>query len=295
MSISIVYKVNESGFVPCDHLLVGWPTESIPSSGFVGMVTLRNKNKEESYDIYLEKTTDEESLSLEEVFKLDIYAEEKLLMLCIERGMTNFSLYIEGEETMSSATLNEEPLELFDRIDEDGNLLNVVEERNVSHRAGYWHRVAHMWIIKKTKDGTQILVQKRSQNKDSYPGFYDISSAGHVQAGQDVISSAMRELNEELGVVVDRTQLKELGTYKVKHDDEFYGQPFVDRELATVFLVTKEVEIGDLKLQKSEIESVEWMEIDSCCEDVMDTEDKYCIDPTEFEFLYEYLEGEDGK
>ena len=46
----------------------------------------------------------------------------------------------------------------------------------------------------------ELLLQKRSQQKDSYPGCYDISSAGHSPAGVDFIPSALRELKEELGL-----------------------------------------------------------------------------------------------
>ena len=47
-----------------------------------------------------------------------------------------------------------------------------------------------------------VLLQKRSENKDSFPGSYDISSAGHIPSGVDFLESALRELEEELGIPV---------------------------------------------------------------------------------------------
>ena len=43
-------------------------------------------------------------------------------------------------------------------------------------------------------------MQKRSADKDSFPGVYDVSSAGHLPAGEDFRKSAVRELKEELGI-----------------------------------------------------------------------------------------------
>lgn len=50
----------------------------------------------------------------------------------------------------------------------------------------------------------EVLLQKRSDEKDSFPGCYDISSAGHIPAGQGFVDSALRELKEELGVTASR-------------------------------------------------------------------------------------------
>ena len=44
-------------------------------------------------------------------------------------------------------------------------------------------------------------MQKRSLRKNSFPGCYDVSSAGHIKAGDDYLESALRELSEELGIV----------------------------------------------------------------------------------------------
>ena len=43
-------------------------------------------------------------------------------------------------------------------------------------------------------------MQKRAMSKDSFPGKYDTSSAGHIQAGDEPLASGLRELAEELGI-----------------------------------------------------------------------------------------------
>ena len=32
-----------------------------------------------------------------------------------------------------------------------------------------------MWVVREKKEGYDVLLQKRSEKKDSYPGRYDIS------------------------------------------------------------------------------------------------------------------------
>ena len=91
-------------------------------------------------------------------------------------------------------------MELFDIIDENGNPTGKIVERCIAHAEGIPHRTAHIWIIRRRNEKTEILLQKRSRNKDSFPGKFDTSSAGHIQAGDEPMESALRELEEELGI-----------------------------------------------------------------------------------------------
>ena len=91
-------------------------------------------------------------------------------------------------------------MEFLDVVDENGNPTGEVVSREKAHREGIPHRTSHVWIVRIKGGRLQILLQKRSDDKDSYPGCYDISSAGHIPAGKDFVESALRELYEELGV-----------------------------------------------------------------------------------------------
>ena len=57
-------------------------------------------------------------------------------------------------------------------------------------------------------DKDQILLQKRSKNKDLNPGLYTISTSGHVDKGETYRQTAKRELSEELGIQIPIIQKK---------------------------------------------------------------------------------------
>ena len=96
--------------------------------------------------------------------------------------------------------------EILDIVDDNGQPTGEVIDRVTAHREGILHRTSHVWLVR-IKDGRQqVLLQKRSEEKDSYPGCYDISSAGHIIAGSDFETSALRELKEELDVDVEVIQ-----------------------------------------------------------------------------------------
>ena len=91
-------------------------------------------------------------------------------------------------------------MEYFDICDENGRPLGETVSRAEAHRRGIRHRTAHIWIIRLVQGRYEVLLQQRSLQKDSFPGLFDTSSAGHVPAGQEPLPSALRELKEELGL-----------------------------------------------------------------------------------------------
>jgi isopentenyldiphosphate isomerase len=71
------------------------------------------------------------------------------------------------------------------------------ETRRVVHATGLWHRAVHVLVF----DGAgRVFLQKRSMKKDLSPGLWDSSCSGHLDAGEDYDTAAVRELGEEIGV-----------------------------------------------------------------------------------------------
>lgn len=54
----------------------------------------------------------------------------------------------------------------------------------------------------------EFLWQKRSEQVDRHPGFYDISAGGHINLGESLLGAAIRECREEIGVSIDENELQ---------------------------------------------------------------------------------------
>ena len=105
-------------------------------------------------------------------------------------------------------------------------------------------------------------MQKRAMNKESFPGMFDTSSAGHIQAGDEPLESALRELHEELGIQAEPQQMEFTGNFHISYEKEFYGKLFRDNEIAFVYIYSQPVNETKLILQKEEVETVEWFDLE---------------------------------
>lgn len=83
-------------------------------------------------------------------------------------------------------------MEYLDIVDEQGQPTGEIVSRTLAHTEGIRHRTAHIWIVRRKNEHFQVLMQKRAMSKDSFPGKYDTSSAGHIQAGDEPLASGLR-------------------------------------------------------------------------------------------------------
>lgn len=153
-------------------------------------------------------------------------------------------------------------MELLDVVDENGIPTGETVEREKAHREGIRHRTSHVWIAR-VKDGkVELLLQRRSLNKDSHPGCLDISSAGHITAGTGYVESAIRELEEELGIIVEASELHFCGKKRRAYKKHFHGHEFFDNQVSNVYVMARDVDIEEIVCQESEICEVLWMPFD---------------------------------
>ena len=100
-------------------------------------------------------------------------------------------------------------------------------------------------VFIKNSEG-KFLIQKTSKEKD----FCYSSTGGHVVHGEDGITTIIRELEEELGIISAPTDLIKIDLVKNPK------KPC----LINLLLLEKDLKIEDLTLQKEEVYSVEWMD-----------------------------------
>jgi len=134
--------------------------------------------------------------------------------------------------------------EYFYVVDENDNAIGRAS-RSECHRKGLIHRSVYIIVI---NDKGEIFLQKRSMNKDLYPGYYACSATGHVEYGESYEEAAERELKEELGI---EAPLKEICKFKCFSETE--------REISALYICRHN---GPFKLNSEEISGGEFLKID---------------------------------
>lgn len=180
-------------------------------------------------------------------------------------------------------------MELFDVVDLNGEPTGKTVERTQAHAQGICHRTAHIWVSRMGERGWELLLQKRAANKDSFPGRFDTSSAGHIQAGDQPLESALRELEEELGIHAEVEDLSFAGTFRIAYEKEFYGKLFRDNEVSFVYSYRKAVDDSALRLQAEEVEAVQWFPMEEVWNAIQIHDPKFCVPRDGLQLIRDYL------
>lgn len=139
---------------------------------------------------------------------------------------------------------------MLDVLDETGEATGEVAPKDEAHRLGLWHRCFHCWIV--DPGGPYLFVQRRAAGKETWPGRLDVSAAGHLRAGEEVLDG-LREVEEELGLVAPPGELMSLGTRRIEREIPGVG---IDREFQEAFLLVKTLSPEDLCLQREEVAAI---------------------------------------
>lgn len=135
--------------------------------------------------------------------------------------------------------------EWLDIVDGEDRVVGRAE-RGDAHRRGLRHRAVHVLVY---DVAGHLFVQRRGLAKATNPGLLDTSAAGHVESGESRGLAAVREVEEELGILLAADELERL----------FVMPPELEsgNEFVTVFrAVTDRTPV----LQLEEIEDGEFVE-----------------------------------
>ena len=109
------------------------------------------------------------------------------------------------------------PTEWLDIVDSDDRIIGA-GPRGIVHEKAYMHRAVHIMLCNSAEE---VFLQRRSHDKDTNPGLWDTSCAGHIDSGESVIVGALRELEEELGIRLSSEALIERSRLPPSHDNGF--------------------------------------------------------------------------
>ncbi|OWM87005.1 hypothetical protein CDL15_Pgr016042 [Punica granatum] len=129
--------------------------------------------------------------------------------------------------------------------------------RGAGHRDGDYHRAVYVCIYAESTQ--ELLLRKHADCKNSWPGLWDISSAGHISAGDSSLISARRALEEELGIVLPKDAFELI--FNFLRDWTTNNGTFISNEFDDVYLVTTldPIPLEAFTLQESEVSAVKYL------------------------------------
>jgi isopentenyl-diphosphate delta-isomerase len=141
--------------------------------------------------------------------------------------------------------------ELIDILTPEGKSTGKTALKSEAHKNGWFHATAHIWFF--TSD-EKILLQKRALTKKVFPGIWDISVAGHIGAGEEILEGAKREVFEEIGLILENKDFIKIGTriHQVNHENGIQ-----DNEHHHVFIAELKTPISELTMQPEEVAGLE--------------------------------------
>lgn len=141
--------------------------------------------------------------------------------------------------------------EYIDIVTANGEPTGKTALKSEAHKNGWYHNTIHLWLY--TKNG-EILLQQRSHKKAIHPLLWDVSAAGHIDAGESFADAALRETKEEIGLTLQPKELTKIGTKL--HESSYANGTIQDNEFHQVYIAELKVNLSDLKPQEDEVEAL---------------------------------------
>ena len=128
-------------------------------------------------------------------------------------------------------------MEYFDLLDKNRNFMNKILPRGTKLKSGEFNQGCEVFIL---LQNNKILLTQRCELK-SHPLMWE-APGGCTIAGETTLDTAIREINEEIGLNIKAEDFKLLST-------QLYKSQFVD-----VYMVKlNNLDISNLKLQPEEV------------------------------------------
>jgi len=134
-------------------------------------------------------------------------------------------------------------------VDEDDNVIAEKwrDETVPSDRI----RVVSIWV---ENNMGEVLLAKRNSTKKIHPGLWGPSAAGGVTVGESYEEAAKKELSEEIGLDVDKHNIK-----LVEIDKYLYGTLDDGLRMMTVFSATINWPVEKFTYPAADVEALKWI------------------------------------
>jgi isopentenyldiphosphate isomerase len=140
-----------------------------------------------------------------------------------------------------------DPTELLEVFDAEGTPTGRGKARAAIHLDGDWHQAFHCWILRHNK--REVVLQRRSLQKDTFAGCWDAAAAGHWRFGEGPAEAA-REIAEELGLEVSFADLEYRGREAGAREFE---NGLIDREHHQVYVLESDKPLAEYRPDPAEV------------------------------------------
>ena len=134
-------------------------------------------------------------------------------------------------------------MELWDVYDVNRNKNGKTMVRGENFEEGAYHMVVHICIF---NSKGEMLIQQRQPFKEGWPNLWDITVGGSAVQGDSSQTAAERELQEELGISLNLQGIRPNMTINF------------DRGFDDIYLIEKDIDLSELKLQYEEVQNAKW-------------------------------------
>lgn len=147
-------------------------------------------------------------------------------------------------------TVQEKPEELIDVLDNYGIRTGQTLSREKIHELGAIHRAVHLYLFDKSNN---LLLQRRSNHVDHYPGMFSISLTGHINAGESSSEALHREIREELRFNPDDMKIDFLFSFR---QDAEISKTYIDRQFNDVYACYHDFKVEEVLFDTHDISEV---------------------------------------
>ena len=149
--------------------------------------------------------------------------------------------------------------EFIDVLDENGVLTGEIATRTEVHKKGKWHKIALVCLVNRKNE---VLLQKRSDSVKKYPGLWDLSVASHVRTGENSVSTAKREIVEELGISLNDAPSIRQFRFVACFKNEYVINEMIEKQYYDLFLVKyRNIPVSKLSFNDNEVSDAKWVNL----------------------------------
>jgi len=137
-------------------------------------------------------------------------------------------------------------------LDADGNEVGEMEKLAAHRGGGHLHRAFSVFLF--DQDG-RMLLQRRASSKHHFRDLWTNSCCSHPRPGESVADAGARRVGQELGVTIEPSTLREVGSFVYRAEDD--GSDLVEHEWDHVLVGRFD---GDPDPEPDEVGDWRWVE-----------------------------------